>query len=214
MSTPKKIIFLVPILAGGGGEKVVSDLTLHLPNTEKVIVAFQVHDNHFDYQARVISLHIGLSTNPLAKALIFLKGLFAFSNILAKEKPDAVISFGSLQNIINVLVSKNSIIRVDNPIVASHQDSGGGFYPLLVRLFFNRAKHIVVVSAGLKAELVETFHVKAEKITIIYNAVDPQRIRELAEQPIDPQYQEPFKHPAVITIGKMIKQKGQWHLVK
>ena len=63
----KKIMFLLPIFGGGGGERVVSELTFHLPETiEKVIVAFQ-NKEYYPHNARIIDLHIPLSKNFFMK---------------------------------------------------------------------------------------------------------------------------------------------------
>ena len=210
----KKIIFLVPIFGGGGGEKVVSDLTMHLPESvQKIIVAFE-NKNYYPYNGKFISMDIPLSTNFFSKVLIFLKGYIKFKNILRKEKPDYVMSFGSLQNILNIVSTKKSIVRVDNPILVTHAGFMEKAYPWLVGMLFNRAAKIMVVSEGLKKELVEKFNIVESKISVVYNAVDVGKIRELAGQPLEPKYQEIFNHPIVINIGTLIGQKGQSHLIK
>ena len=56
----KKIIFLIPTLSLGGGERVVSELSLNLPESiEKVIVLFK-KEISYPYKGRIISLDIPL----------------------------------------------------------------------------------------------------------------------------------------------------------
>jgi len=209
----KKIIFLIPNLDGGGG-RVVSELTLNLPdNLEKVIVSFENRIN-FPYKGELISLNIPLSKNLLAKLFIFLKGFLKIKKIIIKEKPDYVISFGNLQNIINILSTKNSMVRVDNPIPESHRGFFEKIYPFLVKILFNKAEKIIVVSKGLKKELIENFKIKEEKIKLIYNSIDIEKIKELSKESLETKYQKIFEYPVIINIGSLIRQKGQWHLIR
>jgi len=210
----KKVIFLLPILGGGGGERVASDLTQYLPeNIEKIIVAFEVKD-YYKYNGKIISLEIKLSTNIILKIYTFLKGYFKFKKIIAEEKPDYVISFGSLQNILNIISTKKAIVRIDNPILVSHRKFIEKLYPIFVKLLFNKAKRIIVVSRRLKEELIKKFKIKEEKISVIYNSVDIEKIKKLAQEPIEPEFKKVFDHPVIINIGSLIPQKDQESLIR
>jgi len=214
MVNNKKIIFLLPVWGGGGGERVASDLSFNLPDfIEKIIVAFE-SKNYYPYKGKLISLHLPLSTKPMLKLFNFLKGYFRFRKIILKERPDYVVSFGSLQNMINILSFKKSIIRVDNPISISHERIAEKMYPFLVELFFNRAHKIIVVSKGLQEELVEKFHIKKEKIVVIHNSIDTMAIKQLTEEDLEPHHREIFRHPVIINIGSLIGQKGHIHLIR
>ena len=72
MVNNKKIIFLLPVWGGGGGERVASDLSFNLPDfIEKIIVAFE-SKNYYPYKGKLISLHLPLSTKPMLKLFNFL----------------------------------------------------------------------------------------------------------------------------------------------
>lgn len=209
----KKIIFLTSNLDGGGG-KVISDLTFNLPdNFSKIVVSFE-NKIKYPFLGRLIVLNLFLSKNLFNKIFNFIKGFLKFKKIIKKEKPDYVISFGNLQNIINILSAKNSIVRVDNPILESHKGFFEKIYLLLVRILFNKAKKIVVVSKGLKQELIKNFRIKEEKIKVIYNPIDIKKIKKLSEEPLETEYKKIFEFPVIINVGSLIKQKGQGHLIR
>ena len=210
----KQVIFLIPDLYGGGG-KVVSELSLNLPdNIQKIIVSFENKVN-YPYKGELIFLNILLSKNFFIKVFNFLNGFLKFKKIVIKEKPDYVISFGNLQNIINILSTKNSIVRVDNPISESHKGFFEKIYPFLVKILFNKAGKIIVVSKGLKKELIENFKIIVEKkIKVIYNSIDVKKIKEISKEPLETKYQKIFEYPVIINIGSLIRQKGQWHLIR
>ena len=59
----KKIIFLLPTLGTGGGERVISELTLALPkNIERTIVLFE-EKIEYPYLGKIISLRVPLAVN-------------------------------------------------------------------------------------------------------------------------------------------------------
>lgn len=209
----KKVIFLLPIWGGGGGEKVVSDLSFNLPgDIEKLVVVFK-NKNCYPFNGAIISLNLSLSTNPFLKIFIFLRGYFKFKGIIRKEKPDYVISLGSLQNIINILSFKKSIVRVDNPIAISHRKVTEKLYPVFVRFLFSRAYKIIVVSNGLKKELTERFKIKEKNIDVIYNSIDIKKVQELAKEPLGGGFKSIFENPVIINIGSLIGQKNQEQLI-
>ena len=77
----KKVIFLIPTLSMGGGERVVSDLSLGLPDSiEKIIVLFK-NEVFYPYKGKMISLDMSLSNGFLFKIYYFLKGFFLFKKI-------------------------------------------------------------------------------------------------------------------------------------
>lgn len=207
-------MFLLPIFGGGGGERVVSELSLHLPDSiEKVIVAFQ-SKGYYEHNARIIVLHIPLSKNFFVKGWIFFAGLLACRKIVREENPDYIMSFGNLQNIINLVIQQRPIVRVDNYISHGNRNLVDKFYLFLVRLLFPYSAKVIVVSKEIERDLIENFGIAKEKIQLIYNPIDIKRIHELAKVPLEEQYAKVFQHPVIINIGSFIGQKGQWNLIR
>jgi glycosyltransferase involved in cell wall biosynthesis len=55
--------------------------------------------------------------------------------------------------------------------------------------------------------------IEEEKIKVIYNFYPIDEIRELAKEPLG-SHEEIFKHPVLITTGRLTKPKGQWYLIR
>jgi len=70
----------------------------------------------------------------------------------------------------------------------------------------------VAVSHGVKQSLIN-LGIKEEKIKVIYNPYPIDEIRELAEESLEA-YEQIFKHPVLITAGRLTKPKGQWYLLR
>ncbi len=210
-----KLLFFIPTLAQGGGERVVSELSLHLPETiERKIVLFE-NKVVYPYKGELINLGVPISLNFFLRGFYFFVRLFKFKNLLRKENPDYVVSFGAGANMMNLLLnSQKAIVRVDNFFSKNNQGFWRGVYSIFIKLFFNRAKKIVVVSQVAAEDLVQNFGVCKEKIKVIYNPIDTGKIQALSQELLGAQYEKLFQNPVVVTMGRLTKQKGQWHPIK
>ena len=212
-----KIIFLTPTMDIGGGERVVSEMSLNLnENIEKIIIVFESINNKisYPYRGKLISLNLVISSNFLLKIYYFFLGLFKTWKIIMKEKPSYVISLGGQLNIINVLTNKRALVRVENfiPMFNSFRER---MYGILIKILFNRANKVIVVSKTIANSLIENFGIKKEKIKLIYNPIDIKKIQSLALEPLESKHQEIFNNSLVIiNIGRVTEIKGQWCLIK
>jgi len=209
----KKIIFLIPTLNEGGGERVVSELSINLPkHIHKIIVLFE-NKIAYPYDGELISLNLSISNNFFSKLSYFFIGFFKFKKIVAKQKPDYVISFGNSANIINILSNKKALTRIEQFMPAIN-----GFwikiYKILIKILFSKSYKIIVVSQKIANNLVEDFGIRKEKIKIIYNPLKVHAIRQLSKEPVGLEYREIFENPTIINAGRLTEQKGQWHLIK
>ncbi len=206
----KKVIFFIPILTMGGGERVVSELSLYLPDSiEKVIVLLE-NKISYPYKGRLICLNIPISNPFLLRIYYFFLALLRFRKVVREERPDYVISFGTPANIINVLSYDKTIVRVDNFLSAS----SSWIYKILIKLFFNKASKVVCVSKASARDLVDNFRVKKEKIEVIYNPLNIEQIKSLSLEPLEPQHRKIFEKPVVINMGRLSEQKSQRYLIR
>jgi len=224
-----KVIFLVPTLSIGGGERVVSELSLNLPKSiDKVIVLFQ-KEISYPYKGRVISLNVPILQSPFLKIYnYYFLGLLKLKKIIKLEKPDYVMSFGLPANIMNILSNlgvwasertiaaryPKSIVRIDSFYSSLCHGFVGKIYKFLIKILFNKAYMVIDVSKESAEDLAENFGVKKEKIKVIYNPLNVEEIEKLAKEPLEKIHQEIFKKPVIINMGRMSKQKGQWYLIR
>ena len=81
------------------------------------------------------------------------------------------------------------------------------------KVLLERNDKIVAVSKAVKEDLIRAFFVNPDKIEVIYNPIDPQFARKLAEEPIEEELQEIFQHPVIVNVARMELQKGLHHLI-
>jgi glycosyltransferase involved in cell wall biosynthesis len=207
---PKKIIFFIPTLSIGGGERVVSELSLNFPDSVTTTIVLFQNQVSYPYKGKLVCLNIPIS-NPLPlKVYYFFLCFFRFRKIIRQENPDYVISFGPALNVINLFSSKKNILRVDNVMSCSGK---GIIYETMIKLFYNKAPRIVCVSKVSAADLVKNFGIKEEKIKVIHNPLNIKEIKNLALNPLEPEYQKIFEKPVIITVGRLTKQKNHKSLI-
>ena len=210
----KKVIFLVHTLGGGGGERVVSELSLNLPdNIKRTIVLFE-NKVSYPYKGKLVSLNVSLSQKFFPKIYNLLVGFLRFRKIVNQEKPDYLISVANAPNVFNIITKGSSIVRIDNYLTECEKSFWTRIYNFLVKILFNKAAKVVVVSKGLGEDLVKNLGIKEEKVKVIYNPIDIKKIQDLSKESLEPKYQEIFKYPVIINIGRLSEQKGQWRLIK
>jgi glycosyltransferase involved in cell wall biosynthesis len=142
-------------------------------------------------------------------------------------KPDFVVSLLEPANLFNVLTktsSQKTILSFRSNYTTSLQENpsfGRGitrsilktFYTLAFKTIYNRADLLVAISKGVAEDLIKNYGINSNKIKVIYNPYPIDQIRESAKEPLG-SYEEIFKHPVLITAGRLTKPKGQWYLLR
>jgi len=198
-----KIAFLLSTLSTGGGERVASDLLVNFPdNIEKNVLLLE---NKISYPYKGSILILGKN---------FVLALLNLRKFVKKEKPDYIISFGKIPNILNIFSGGRAILRVDNFYSKSCFGIKGNIYKLLVKKLFNRAFKIVVISKESGYDLINNFGIKSDKLKVIYNPLDTKNIKNLSKEELEEKYKDVFEKPVIINIGQIGKQKNQVHLIE
>lgn len=220
----KKVIFFIPTLSGGGAERVVSELSCNLPECiRQYIVLF--HDK-ISYPHRAELMSLGLddddSRNIFVKAMRIIKRVVRFKKVVDAVRPDVVISF--LQaNTVNLLTRQCSKKNMYRAVISERTATSQidmimkGLYGFvnrtLMSLLYKKADKIVSVSEAIKYDLVRIFGVAEERITVIYNPIDAQKLSALAQEEVDhPWFMQTV--PIIITVGRLSAQKDQKSLLE
>lgn len=195
----------------GGGERVVSEMSLNLPDSvERIIVLFK-NEVFYPYKGKLISLDLPLSNGFILKIYYFFKGIHRLKKIVRKENPDYVIAFGFSADLMGIFASKNTLVCAHSLWSKVH---GGMIEKNLIKMFFNKSKKFICVSETVAEDLIKKFRIKEEKIKVIPNPIDVEKIKKLAILPIAPDYQEIFKNPVIINMGRLSEDKNHYSLIR
>lgn len=224
MKNDKKVLFVIPYLAKGGAEKILSNITIHCPKEWKIDILVN-DDSVIDYPFEGNIITLGVTEKPKFSSVmfqfrVFLKRVKKLRKLKKEGNYLACISFMDSTNVASILTgnkySKN-IINIVNNMSASGKNESIYRYIVnpMIKLLYNRADKIVAVSEDVKSDMVQNFGIKQEKITTIYCSVDMNNINQKIKQDMPEQENEWFsKDRTVITAGRLEKQKGQWHLIR
>jgi glycosyltransferase involved in cell wall biosynthesis len=210
----KKVLILIPTLAAGGAERVVSELSSWAPKEVDLVCVVFEKKIAYPFQGKIVSLNLPLKKALVTRLPLFFLRWWRFRKLLKEERPDSVISFGYSADLINILTNKKAIIRVDMFLSESRKGFVGGITKIIAKAFFKRAELVLVVSEAIGEDMRKWFGVSAERVHVIYNPIDSKRIQELSKNSLTNEEERIFENPVFATMGRVTKQKGQWHLLK
>lgn len=204
-------------LVARGAEKIASLLSLNL-NEKPYLVLFDGSKIDYPYGGELIDF--GIRTILNRRSLVRFKDTLTASYKLRKIKKklniEVSISFLELANIPNIIsgFSKNIVSVREYRLHAENENFQRRLANLAIRLLYNKASKIVVVSNLVKQNLISAFNVDPKKIKVIYNPIDFKTVEKLQKEPLEDRHKSIFAHPVIITAGGMEKGKGQWHIIK
>jgi len=206
----KKILLVIPSLAGGGAEMIMIlkylDYDIFLP----ILVVF---NNIGEYCGEIPSSVPIVELNKRNK-LDFFKLIFKLRALIKKEKPDILFSMLNYANFIAVIAT--FFLRLKPKIVLSERNDPNMHVAhsnfsylvfLLIKFTYKYANKIIVISGGIKDALIKNFMLIEDRIVVIYNPLDIEKVKKLCNENVS---DELFKNKAktIIAVGRLSKQKN------
>jgi glycosyltransferase involved in cell wall biosynthesis len=204
----RKILFLLPSLTGGGAERVFTTLLRHLDRTrfEPHLALLQAQGAYMDDIPKDIPIH-DLKVSRVRYALP------RILTLIWKMRPQTILATMGHVNIALISAKPffppNTRLLVREAIIPSALFREEGYnvrlWGRLYRHFYKRADRVVCLSDSMVSDLVENFGIPRENLVRIYNPVDTQKVRELAEIGSNP-----FNGtgPHLVAAGRICRQKG------
>lgn len=212
------ILFIIPALVGGGAERVTVTLARALKEKYNVrIVTYYREDEeyYFDNQIEVICLNISNGKNAIEKIRNSVKRISRLKKIKKEYAVDCTISMLATPNFENVMSRYHDRVVVSIRNKCSMQVKG--IHALINSISCKLADKTVALSKNVMYDQITYFGTPQEKITTIYNPCDIETIKMQSQCEIDDQSFMEIRENTeylVITAGRLIEQKGQWHLVR
>lgn len=211
---------IIPRLAGGGAERVVSNLTLQLKEKYVMDVLVDYDDISYPCSGEIICLNPGRKEasgkwNAFATYFCKYRLLRKFKR---KKAYDCYISHSKVSHILNVMTGNRGskiILTLHNKSANMQSSKFRVFLNFFARHYYKRADLLIAVSEGVRREYIRDYHIPPERIVSIWNGSDIKLIREKATEPLSESQMAWFgKGKAVATMGRFCEQKGQWHLLR
>lgn len=179
----KTALFIINSLAGGGAERVMTTvLGASAPWADRYDIKLVL----LDQEASAYAQPEWVERMELDCRGGLLPSLMRVRRLIRRLRPDATISFLTRSNVANVMAGANGACIISERVNASAHFSGGGAARIskaMVRLAYPRADHVIAVSGGVAEDLIGNFAVKRQRISVVANPVDHERIARLADEP-------------------------------
>ena len=219
----KNILLTINQLHSGGAEKVVSNLSRELSSSYNVILAIFTDLDKIDYTygGELIRISLPFATrteenNILKRAVRFIILVRKLRELKRQRNINVSISFMEVSNIANILSSRREklVLSVRSYISNEFKDNRRlRIFRGLIKRTYNRSACIVVPTNRIKADLIENFDVRGEKIKVIYNYTDADATEKLSQQPVRKAIDDLLKsHIFIINVGRLTNAKAQWLL--
>jgi len=224
----KKVVFVVPSLRGGGGERVAATLLESLQrsssNIKLILVLFDVESTgNLGPDIDVRYLNVRKSRDIIYTIKKFFKVIFNLSKIIKNESPCTILGFMDYSNVVSIIGNwlsgkKNRvIISVHNIPIVQMRECAPNFWEkimgLLIKVFYNKADSIIAVSKHVGDDLVKNSRINEKLIHIINNPIDIDRINYLSNEDVAEEF---FNEdaPIILAVGRLSKEKGFEYLLK
>ena len=216
-----ELLIFAKYLSSGGAEVVLREICDNLPEDidAKLVIAFN-HNNPPELLEKYnpLQLNITFRRGLIGGILNYIVSFFKYLRVLYKYKPKASLGFGDFECLCNqfsCLISGTKMIQSyrNNVRFPNASPLGKLLNPLQVYVGGKLADKIIVNSLDNKTLLVEKYHVREDKIEVIYNPKDIQKIVSLSSEPVT---EEIFQttEPIIVTVGRCVPEKGQYHLIR
>lgn len=204
--TRRKALFIINSLAGGGAERVMSTL----------LDASSAWRDRFDISLALLDRETAAYAPPEWVKIIqfecqgrLLPSLRAVRKLVSDQRPDVTMSFLTRSNAANVLATagRQATCLISERVNASAHLNGGlsGWAArMLVRGTYPRANHVIAVSQGVAQDLQQNFGVKGDRISVIANPVDHERIASLSAAPSGLSLQGDY----IVAAGRLVPNKN------
>ncbi|MCD4786391.1 MAG: glycosyltransferase [Candidatus Eremiobacteraeota bacterium] len=220
----KKLIFTINALGGGGAERAASillgseifrrEFETHLILLENKI-KYELPDGIFIH----IATKLGESAGSADKAALLPKMVAFVRRMKLAIQPDISLSFLTRSNILNILTKTGQeriVISERNNPERTYSGSllKSFIHKKLLSRLYPRADKIITVSGGVRDALLSYVKLDPDRVVTVHNPYDIDKIRSLANEEIDDDMKSLFSDsPVIISVGRLIEQKGQDTLI-
>lgn len=202
----QRIVFVINSLEGGGAERVLSILLTHLaePFQDKDVFLILLDKGTARYPVPDYVKRINLD----CRGSMF-RSIIALRRVLREISPHTVLSFLNRANCANILAARSlayHCIISERVNTSTHfgNSVSGKLNKFIIRKLYPLADKVLAVSKGVAADLQQNFAISPDRINVIYNPYDLDRLAELAAQPSPLQITGPY----IVSVGRLVPNKN------
>ena len=208
----ENIAIIIRALDNGGAERCASNLSIDLMKEYNThLILFDGSNKMYPAGGKVHDISIPPSDSKVSKIMNVAKRISQVREIKKSNNIKCSISLLDGANLVNAYGRKSDkiIVSIRNYMSMSNLSKIKVF---LLKKYCAKADCVVALSETVKQDLVKNFEISEDKIEVIYNACDAERLNRLTNQKKIDSVELPKYY--IVTMGRLTHQKGQWHLIK
>ena len=213
----KKIAIITPFLARGGLEKVAVAQATELSKYYNVtLIVLDSFIQDYPYSGRIIDLGVSLENRGILKRMTNIyRTITKLWKIKKENHFELIISHGELANIPNVFSGGKCILVIHENRFGGLKDMQGRFVNKIINFTYtiNNVQKIVTVSEGIRYSFLDNLSIGEKDIITIPNPHNIDNIIKMSKESLG-EFETLFKYPVLINVGRLIKEKGQWYLLR
>lgn len=208
--SPKSVLFVLPSLRGGGAERVIVTLLNHLdrsrvrPRLAVLTTEGAVYREDLPNDIELIDLEcsrVRFAVPKLVKLIWSLRPDVVFSTLGHLNLAIGAVRLG-LPPEITYLARETTVVTES---LDERRDPA--WVRLAYRVFYRGFDKIVCQSEAMRADLVDSFAIPAERLVTIHNPVDIQRVVECAQRSVAHGFGE-GDVTDIVACGRLEHEKG------
>lgn len=213
---PRVLIVTGVLWIGGGAEKVAANLGNYFTDQgyEAHLLTFYEAPEKYPYHGIYHSFNESPKRHRLLKLFRVPWRIWQIAWYIKRHKIDVAYTFLEEANFYTLLAKLLFVRRV--PVIVSVRNNirqRGRLFRWLSARLYPKAHRVVSVTRVVEEMLTTDFGLT--NTTTIYNSLDMPYISARAQAPLPAEYQWLHEQsPLLITIGRLIQQKGQWHMIR
>lgn len=216
----KRVLMIIPVLSGGGAERVVSYLTMQLKERYQIDILLDYDNVGYAYSGKIMRINSGIkrAPNSFNELCTYIRKFFVLRKMKKLQKYDCYISHSAISDLLNVMTGNKKcdvILTLHVKPTNMKQSRISVILDFFSRHFMKKADRMIAVSEGVRREYIRDYSIPPEKIVSIWNGTDINEIRRKKEEPLPPEKQQWFvPERTVVTMGRLCEQKGQYYLLR
>lgn len=210
----RKVLFFLYSLSGGGAERTVINIINNIDkNKFDVLLVIGTNKNN-DY-INLVNKDVKIKTLDCKKLRL---SLLKLRNNISKENPDILFSTINANNIILLLAKLLTFKKIPTIVREANNRTESGSVTtinrIITKFLYNKVStKVIALSKGVKDDLVNNFQIDHNKIEVIYNPVEVEKIQESSKEEIQG-FRRNKNEKLIVSVGRLVDQKDYPNLIK
>lgn len=194
----RKVIFVIPSMAGGGTERVIAILTNQFIKKGIEVVILMTADDQIDYQLDAQTEIVSAGSTSNGSMLVRFQRIFNMRKLFKSNKDAVIVSFGPGTSFYTVIAKLGLHNRL---VISERNDPAACKFGKIRNIIYNQGQALVYQTEAAKECFPRKLQIKGQVI--------PNPIKGDLPMPYTKE-----RKPVIVAVGRLEEQKNYFLLIK